>query len=841
MRAVRDPAAFRGQVNCQQQPEAAALLDIVLNTDCAVSHVCRDGRRRSPHLLPRLSPMSCAVQAALAALALGAAAPVWAQSLPAKETAPVRLKPGAALQPELPASVQQQLPVFVRGNEVKGALDGGVVIEGNAELRQHGTVLKADRIEHNRNTGDAKASGNVILNRLGDRFQGPDMQINLDTSKGQFTKPEFSLLNEGKGDASKIEFIDKNQSVVEDARYSTCPRVPGQAWMPDWLVRASRIELDRAEDVGTARWGVVEFKGVPILTAPYLSFPLSDKRKTGALSPTVGQSSEGGLELTVPYYLNIAPNLDATISPTLMTKRGLDIGAELRYLQPSFSGDVKLGYMPSDKLRDRDRWAYSLGHSQTLVRGFAGGSDLGLSLGLNRVGDSNYWRDFPRSITSLTSRLLNSGVNLAWARNGWNFNAGTNRWQTLQDPDSVITPPFDQTGMRASYLRENMSLGGVPGWDFAIENSVSRFQRSPLVNGAAIKSSGSRALVVADLSRRWETPGWFVKPRARVNLAQYRTAETSGATVQASRSIPTLSVDSGLVYERDTNWLGRAYVQTLEPRAFLTWTPFRDQSALPNYDSAAPDFSLASFYSENAFTGNDRVSDTRAVTLGVSSRLINSSNGAEVVRVGVAQRALLADQRVTLPGGQAVTERLGDMLLSARVQWDPLWSLDTNVQYNAKASQSTRSTIGARFSPGSYRVLSAAYRIQRGVSEQLDLGWQWPLSSLFGSAPGYQRGRALGPGQWYSVGRLNYSLPDRKVVDLVAGFEYDAGCWIARVVAERLQVNTANANQRVLLQLELSGFGRLGSSSLRTIQQHVPKYQYLREEIVKPDRFVQYD
>ena len=649
------------------------------------------------------------------------------------------------------------------------------------------------------------------------------------------------MLNEGKGDASRITFQDRTHSVVEDGRYSTCPRVPGAAWMPDWLVRASRIEIDKEEDVGTARWGTLEFKGVPILTAPYLSFPLSDQRKSGVLTPTIGLSSQDGFSLAVPYYLNLAPNYDATITPNVMTKRGIDLGGEFRYLRPTHSGELRVNYMPNDRLRDRDRWAYSGAYRQTLIEGFAGGGNLGLNVDLNRVGDSNYWRDFPRTGPSLTSRLLASGVGFGWSRGGWNFSAGANRWQTLQDPDSVITPPYDQSGLGANFYRENMSWFGVPGWDLGIESSLTRFDRSALAAASLAKSSGTRALAVADLTRRWQTPGWYVQPRARINMAQYRTDSGVGPTVTASRAVPTLSVDSGLVFERNTSLFGRDYVQTLEPRAFLTWTPYRDQSDMPNYDAGVPDFSLSSLFYENAFAGYDRVSDTRAVTLGLSSRLINPATGAEVLRLGVAQRALLADQNVTLPGGTAVAKGTGDMLLSARFQWDPLWSVDSNFQYNPKAGQTSRYTVGGRFTPGPYRALSVAYRYQRDVSRQVDIGWQWPLSSLFGTSPDYQRGKALGPGQWYGVGRLNYSLPDRKVIDLVAGFEYDAGCWIGRIVVEQLQVNTSSANKRILFQLELDGLGRLGASSLRSLQAYVPKYRYLREEVVKPNRFEQYD
>ncbi|HEY9095363.1 MAG TPA: LPS-assembly protein LptD, partial [Hydrogenophaga sp.] len=351
-----------------------------------------------------------------------------------------------------------------------------------------------------------------------------------------------------------------------------------------------------------------------------------------------------------------------------------------------------------------------------------------------------------------------------------------------------------------------------------------------------------RSLAVANLSRRWQAPGWFVQPAAQLHMAQYQTTGLNGQQdTSASRVVPTLSVDSGLVFERPAQFFGRDYIQTLEPRAFFTWTPFRDQSALPNYDSGSRDFNLATMFSTNAFNGNDRIADMKAVTVGLNSRLLDPGTGSEVVRLGLAQRYLLADQNVTLPGGAPVTERASDMLLAARVQWDPLWSFDSTVQYNPKSKQSARTTVGGRYTPGPYRVFSAAYRIQRGVSEQLDLGWQWPLSALWGGATELKRGRALGPNQWYSVGRINYSLPDRKILDLVAGFEYDAGCWLGRVVLERLQTSTTKANQRLLLQLEFDGLSRLGASSLQSLQANIPRYRYLREEVSPPSRFPQYD
>jgi LPS-assembly protein len=316
--------------------------------------------------------------------------------------------------------------------------------------------------------------------------------------------------------------------------------------------------------------------------------------------------------------------------------------------------------------------------------------------------------------------------------------------------------------------------------------------------------------------------------------------------------VPTFSLDGGLVFERDASFFGRAFRQTLEPRAFYVYTPYVDQNYLPNYDSGLNDFSFATIYTENAFGGNDRIADNNLLTLGATTRLIDPDTGAEAARFALAQRLRFQDQRVTLPldrgttlpanAPPAVSERLSDLLFGASLALVPRWSFDTTVQYNPKTSESIRSVIGAHYSPGPFRVVSAGYRRQQGISEQLDLGWQWPLDQLWGKdAP--KGGEITGEveGRWYSVGRLNYSLRDKRFVDAVVGLEYDAGCWIGRVVFERLQAGTEVANKRVLFQLEFLGFSRLGSSALQSLKQNIPRYQYLREHVEVPSRFSNYD
>jgi LPS-assembly protein len=317
-------------------------------------------------------------------------------------------------------------------------------------------------------------------------------------------------------------------------------------------------------------------------------------------------------------------------------------------------------------------------------------------------------------------------------------------------------------------------------------------------------------------------------------LANGRTA--------ADVTVPTVSLDTGVVLERDTSIFGRRFLQTLEPRAFYVNTPFRDQNFLPNYDTGYNDFNFATIYTENSFGGQDRIADNNLLTLGATTRLIDPDTGAEAARFALAQRLRFKDQLVTLPGGAPVSERLSDVLFGASVNLVAKWSVDTTLQYNPKTSQSIRQIFGVRYSPANYRVVSAAYRRQQGVSEQIDIGWQWPLNDLWGD-----KGQNLGPGmgegegRWYSVGRLNVDLRDRRVVEGVLGLEYDAGCYLARVVVERMQAGTNSSNKRILFQLEFVGFSNLGSNALQSLKQNIPRYQYLRERSVTPSRFSNYD
>jgi LPS-assembly protein len=774
---------------------------------------------------------------ALTPVALVACALLQPTGARAQETQPLALKPSTQLREHIPGTQAADLPVFLSGDQVSGRTELETVIQGHAQLRRGETLIRADRLSYDQATDLARARGNVHLNRAGNTYDGTLLELNVDSFAGFFNQPRYRFLrNNAYGEADRVDFIDQDRSVIRNATYTTCQRFPGPSWMPAWILRAASIRIDEEEEVGQASDAVLRFKNVPILALPSVSFPLSERRKSGMLPPTIGVDNLNGFELTTPYYWNIAPNRDATIYPTLMTKRGIDLGGEFRYLEPEYSGQVRANYMPSDQLRNRDRWGIAGRHDGTLFAGSPLGG-LGLNLNINRVSDDNYWRDFNRTTATLTQRLLANDGTLSWSRGDLSIFARALKWQVLQDPTAPIVPPYDRLPQVDARYAKNALPGG---FEASAEDEYTRFEADGALTG---QPNARRNYAIAQISRPWQAPGWFIRPKFMVQTREYQfDAPLANGATSYSSSVPTFSLDSGLVFERNATFFGRNFRQTLEPRAFYVYTPYREQNLLPVYDTALHDFNFASIYTENEFAGHDRISASDLLTVGASTRLIDADSGAEAAKFGIAQRLRFKDQDVTLPGGTPVSERLSDMLFGATINWTPKWSLDSLVQFNPKTRQSIRSTIEARYSPGNYRTVSAAYRVQRGESEQIDVGWQWPLADLWGRKPvDLGPGQGEGEGRWYSVGRLNLSLKDRRVVDSIFGFEYDGGCWVGRIVVERMQSSTNTSNKRILFQLELEGLTRLGTNALERLSQSIPRYQLLREEVRPPSRFTNYE
>ena len=769
---------------------------------------------------------------------------------PAEKPSPsVVLQNSLRLEEKISDLERKQSPVFVSGQRIDARPDLDMVIEGDARLRKQGLSVRAQRIEYDQSQDTLKAQGQVRIMREGNVFEGPSLQLQADSFQGKFLQPTYSLLKGGgHGEASEIEFIDAQRATVRRATYTTCSRVPGPSWLPEWVLKAASLQVNEEGNTVQAKDIQLRFKDVPILAAPSLTFPLNSARQSGFLAPLIGIDTVSGIEVSSPYYWNIAPNRDATLTTTVMSKRGVALDSEFRYLETDSQGQARLNVMPNDALRQQSRWGLSAQHIGGIETGNSVLGRLGVNVNLNRVSDDNYWRDFPRAGLSLTQRLLPASGSVYWGQGDWTLMTQVLKFQTLQDISSPITPPYD----RSPQVVARYNKWDVQGFDVGFTADTTRFEAdySQIPGGtSAILRNGQRSYAAAQISHPWLKPWGFVIPKIQLHGTRYQL-DTPLATGQSevNRLLPTFSLDTGLVYERDASFFGRGLRQTLEPRAFFVRTPYKDQSQLPSYDSGATDFNLTTVYSENPYVGQDRIADNNLVTLGVNSRMFDSNTGAELARFGVAQRYRFSDQLVRLPGELPVASGFSDILLGAGVRWDNRWTFDSTLQFDAQTHRTTRTTLTTRFNPSPYRVFNTAYRLTRDQSEQIDLGWQWPLRDFaWGTDEAPAAGQALAPGQglgadrWYSVGRMNFSLKDRKMVDTLLGFEYDAGCWLGRVVYERLQSTTSTSRSRILFQLEFVGLARVGSSPLKTLRDNIPRYQYLREDLAPTSRFTSYD
>jgi len=715
-------------------------------------------------------------------------------------------------------------PVYLQGDSLRSRTDVDATLEGNAELRKSGTIIRADRLDYDLPTDTARATGHVWVQRNGNTYQGPYLELGIDAFQGFFTAPSYEFGQNGAhGQAAKAEFVDNAHMTVLEASYTTCKRQPGPDWLPDWVLTAARIDIDNDEDIGLAQSAVLRFKGFPLLHVLPISFPLTEKRKSGMLSPTIGLDNANGLELSTPYYLDIAPNRDATLTPTFMTARGVNLGAEFRYLEPHYSGAVRLSYMPADKLRDSQRWDASIVHTTNLDLPVGG---VTLAAHLNRVSDDNYWRDFTNSnainsggaIAGATQRLLPADMTASWTRGDFSSTFKVLKWQTLQDPSAPIIPPYDRVPQwSARYAKSN-----TQSVDWSVDLDMTQFQSD---RSLTLQPNAQRAFGLAQVSYPMLRPAGFVTPKLQLHTAGYQFDAVVAGQQAASSTVPTFSLDTGLVFERAASLFGRNLVQTLEPRAFYVYTPFHDQSLLPNYDTGANDFNFATIYTENAFVGNDKISDNNLLTLGLTTRYIDVDNGAQLARFGVAQRLRFQDQKVTLDGiGAGAASGVSDILLGAAANLTDRWVVDSTVQYNVRNEQSVRAVMGVRYSPSNFRTFNVAYSFQRNLSEQIDSSWQWPLSDM-----GIGNQTDVAQGRYYALGRLNYSLSDGRLVNTVLGVEYDAGCWIGRMVMERVQTGVDTSNQRLMFQLEFVGFTRVGLSPEKTLSSNIPYYRNLRD------------
>jgi len=749
-----------------------------------------------------------------------------------------------SLQLTAPDNQARDRPLFVRADEVRGRPDLEVEAVGHAELRRSDVRIRADRLSYDQASDTARASGDVRIWRDGNLYTGPQAQIRLESFEGFVIEPAFVVGRTGAaGSAARMDFLDADRAVTVLARYTSCPA--DGSGDPAWLLSADRIKLDFETNEGVAEGGVLHFLGVPVLAAPSLSFPLSESRKSGWLPPIMGLDSKSGFVAGVPYYWNIAPNRDATIAPVIRTSRGPGFNSEFRYLEPSYSGALKLDLLPNDRQTSSTRYGLNVTHDGLPAPGWD------LQLHALRVSDDAYWKDFPDAVPSLTRRLLTTDAQVRRVVPGllgagdWTFVAGVQAWQPLQgtDPSSLMAVPYQrmpQIGARTDQLLGN-------GLQATFETEFNRFTNPTGVIDTS-RLTGLRLHVIGSVARPYQTPGWTLTPRLSFNAASYALDQPmSDGRTTASRVIPTASLDSAWVFERETSGLGQTLSQTLEPRVMYVYTPYSNQSAYPLFDTAPKDFNFESIFTENAFSGIDRVSDSNQLVAGLTSRFVDTVSGAEALRLSLVQRVRFAPQRVT-PDGQPQTQRFSNVIAAASTRLVPSWNLEASAQYDPDRRALSQVLVGTRYSPNPFRTVMLNYRENLDLTRQVELGWQWPMlgptpleRETSGTASKVVSGSGGCRGSVYTVGRLNYNLNENRVTTGLFGFEYDAGCWIGRLVVQRVSTGLSSATTQLLLQLELVGLSSLGASPLQVLKDNIPGYQLLRDKRTVPEPLLPYE
>ena len=782
--------------------------------------------------MPRSHPTPHpALPPALIALALCAWGPASAQQAAAEDAVPLR---GSRVL-GAPAKSRAKPALVISAGKVTAQTDQQADAASDVELRYGELVLNADKLTYRVVDDFARAEGDVRIHHSGNVFSGPLLQLYVSRFEGEFLTPSFFLgATGGAGKAQVIKFQDSEHLSATQGSYSSCPVVEGQE--PAWQITARQLRLDLAANEGEAEGAVLRFLGVPILAAPSLSFPLSSERKSGWLPPNIFLDNRSGLELGVPYYWNIAPQRDATLTPFVLTKRGVGLDSEFRYLEPGHAGRINVDLLPSDRVFGHSRWDLKLNHDGAF-------GDWRYRLKSERVSDDDYWKDMSRRVESQTPRLLASDFTLSRQRElSWGVidtYARVQRWQTLQGTDvpSQFDSPYQrspQIGVRVTTAADEAVLDSFRPWgrkarlEGGLELEYNRFDLPGSARPGQVRG-GQRIHALGHVAAPLGGEAWWFIPRLSFNAAAYDLDRPlSDGRQHMGRVVPTFSVDHGWVFERDTKLFGRAMRQSLEPRVLYVNTPLREQASLPNFDAAPKDFNFDSIYTDNPFSGVDRVSDLHAVSVGATSRWVSTAKGEEILRLGAVQRFLFRDQRIT-PDGQSVTQRFSDLLLAAAAHLDERWWADSTLEFNPETNRSVRSVMRARYSPGPYKTVSVAYRLARAQSEQVEFAWQWPLYGQPVTARGADARGGCG-GAWYSAGRVQYSLRDKRLTDSVAGFEYDAGCWVLRFGLERLSTGRAETNTRFMLQLELVGLSQLGSNALMVLKDNVPGYRRLSSD-----------
>jgi LPS-assembly protein len=668
------------------------------------------------------------------------------------------------------------------GAHPDASMTGGVLVRSGNRL------AGADSANYDPTAKSLTLDGSV-------RYEDPETTITSTraefayvTGRVRFEGAEFSLgRNASRGAADMLEINEDGTVKLDEVRYTTCP--PGSN---DWMLEAGDIDLDTEDGTGTARNVKLRFQGLPILYSPFLSFPLSDARKTGILTPEFGSAGRSGSELRMPFYWNIAENRDATLTPRLLSSRGLQLGTEFRYLTRRNEGIAQFEYLPDDNLAGRDRSLLTIEQQTIFDNAWRGRVDF------REASDSGYFEDLGGSLSVSSITHLDRSMVFDFYGEHWSLLGRLQDYQTIDD----TIAPEDEPYRRLPQFR---ATGSWPdrflGLRYGIDSELVYFDRDQGV-------TGWRLDMAPQIDWPLASAGWFITPGVALEHTRYGLNNTvPGQRDAPERTVPIASLDTGMVLERLTGASGN-WLQTLEPRLLYVHVPFRDQADLPVFDTIVPDLNLVQLYRKNRFLGVDRIGDADQLSVGVTSRILDLDSGEELVTATVGQALYLSEQAVSLPGQPTLTSESSDYIAELGVRLYENLNFDIGHQWNTGDDGTAQSEARLQYRPQPDRILNLAYRFRRDSLEQGDVSWSWPLTE-----------------RWNFVGRYNFSFRDNEPLEQFFGLEYESCCWGIRLVSRRhISTRDGTRDSSFGLQLVLKGMTSVGTAADKLLEHGILGY-----------------
>jgi LPS-assembly protein len=704
---------------------------------------------------------------------------------------------------------------------------GFTVLTGHVQVHQDQRSIAADRVTYDQKTGKVTVAGEVD-------FEDPRLGVKSDSGAYDalggafFDQANFQIIDRnGRGFARKMAVSPDGKVHLDKVRYTTCP-VGNQ----DWMIQASTINLDTDREQGVAHRVVMRFKDVPIFYTPYIAFPLGDDRQSGLLFPSFGHSGNNGYQLDVPYYFNLAPNYDATLTPGYLSKRGVQLGGEFRFLTAESHGIIEENLLPDDAIEHSDRAYVHITDITNLAPGLRFDTDIA------SVSDSNYFSDFAVGADQTSVTFLERRAEILYYDDVWRIRAQLQNFQTIDTSIDAGDRPFSRVPRVEAY-----GLWPLFGqFEFAVSSEVTNFLRE-------VGPTGVRADLSPELRWSLRAPGYFFEPAVGYHFTQYDLQNAAvGDPSTPTRTMPYASLDTGLIFERDAGSQGQR-TETLEPRLMYTYIPYRNQNELPIFDTGLPDLNMIELFRTNRYVGDDRIGDANQVAFGLTTRLFSQASGAQYLSATIGEIRYLTLPRVllpeditqTLPGqtlntppgqpnqlilpgqnlptlpGQTLATAPGetpqtyhssDIVTEVSLTAYKNWSVNVDYQWNPYTSQTDKSEVLIQYHPDPSKVINVGYRFQEDILKQYDASFAWPIA-----------------GHWNTVGRYVYSIQDRQVIEQLAGFEYKSCCWRIQVLQRRYLTNrTGGLDTSIALQLELTGLSSVGKRSDTFLSKEISGY-----------------